>query len=176
MKKLVLLAMAMALAGCNRSSGDAGGGFVMAEPTDFTPAQKAAIQATFPAPYNTADLTLGEKTFGKCRSCHTMAPGASDMVGPNLYGVFGRRSGAKPGYPYTDAMIAHNTVWDFDTLDTYLTSPQTVVKGTRMSFPGIQDATQRHALIAYLKLENSPPPAEASTSASDTASSPAAKP
>ncbi len=166
MKKLLFLAMVLTLTGCNRSGGDAGGGFVMADPTDFTPAQKTAIQATFPAPYNTADLADGEKTFGKCRSCHTMAKGAPDMVGPNLYGVFGRKSGTKPGYPYTDAMIAHDTVWDFDTLDTYLTSPQTVVKGTRMSFPGIPDATKRHNLIAYLKLENSTPPAPASASAS----------
>lgn len=175
MKRLVMLALVLAVTGCNRSTdaatNDAPAG--MADPIPFTDAQKAAIQATFPAPYNTADLAAGEKQFGKCRSCHMLAPGAMDMTGPNLYGVFGRKSGTKPGYAYSDAMTAHNTVWDFDSLNTYLASPQTVVKGTKMGFMGIQGDTDRRNLIAYLKLENSPLPAaeSASDEASDSASS-----
>ncbi len=165
MKKLALVCV-LVLAGCNRPGGSDGGDMAMADPIIHTPAEAAAIQAAFPAPYNTADLAAGEKQFGKCRSCHMLAPGAMDMTGPNLYGVFGRKSGTKPGYPFSDAMIAHNTVWDFDTLDTYLTSPQTVVKGTKMGFMGIQDAADRRNLIAYLKLENTPVQAAASDSAS----------
>ncbi len=165
MKRLALV-MVLALAGCNRAAGTDGGEMVMADPIVHSPAEAAAIQATFPAPYNTADLAAGEKQFGKCRSCHMLAPGAMDMTGPNLYGVFGRTSGTKPGYPFSDAMIAHKTVWDFATLDTYLTSPQTVVKGTKMGFMGIADATDRRNLIAYLKLENTPVQAASSDSAS----------
>lgn len=165
MKRLALM-MVLALAGCNRGASGDGGDMAMADPVVHSPAEAAAIQATFPAPYNTADLAAGEKQFNKCRSCHMMAPGAMDMTGPNLYGVFGRVSGTKPGYPYSDAMIAHKTVWDFDSLNTYLTSPQTVVKGTKMGFLGIQDEADRRNLIAYLKLENTPVSAAASDSAS----------
>lgn len=171
MKRLAVLAIVLVMAGCNRAADNDGGqSVVMADPIVHAPAEAAAIQATFPAPYNTADLTAGEKQFGKCRSCHMLAPGAMDMTGPNLYGVFGRKSGTKPGYPYSDAMIAHNTVWDFDTLDTYLTSPQTVVKGTKMGFMGIQNEADRHNLIAYLKLENTPVQAAASSDSTSAAS------
>jgi len=139
-----------------------------AEPPEFTAAQKAKIVATFPAPYNTADLDAGEKQFNKCRSCHTITAGKMNMTGPHLYGVFGRHAATAEGYTYSDAMKAHNVVWDFDTLDVYLKSPQTVVKGTKMGFMGIQNDTDRHNLIAYLKAETTPGLAD---SAGGTASS-----
>ena len=147
--------MLLALAACHKADTAEGDDGIMAAPADYTPAQKAFIAASFPAPYATADLVDGEKQFGKCRSCHTIAASQAVMVGPPLYGVFGRKSGTFPGYPYSDAMVAHNTVWDFDTLDIYLTSPQTVVKGTKMGFGGFHDDDKaRRDLIAYLKLED----------------------
>ena len=160
------------LAACNRgasSSADDGQTMTMAVPKEYTPAEKAAIQATFPAPYNTADLAAGEKQFNKCRACHTITPDGMNMTGPHLYGVFGRHSATATGYSYSDAMLAHNVTWDFNTLDTYLKAPQQVVKGTKMGFMGIADDTDRHNLIAYLKLETSPAPvADAAASASES--------
>jgi cytochrome c len=41
-------------------------------------------------------------------------------------------------------------VWDAATLDTYLANPRTVVPGTKMSFAGLPDATDRANVIAYL--------------------------
>ncbi|MCA1934681.1 MAG: cytochrome c family protein [Asticcacaulis sp.] len=119
-------------------------------------AENAAKLATLPAPYNTADLKAGEKAWTKCRSCHTLVEGGANMVGPNLYGVFGRKSGSKADYQYSDAMKGHNAVWDFATLDDYITHPQTTVPGTKMGFMGLKDETERHNLIAYLKVETSP--------------------
>ena len=171
MKTIWLAALAVvSLAGCNRAADNDGGQtMVMAEPVEYTLAEKTAIQATFPAPYNTADLAEGGKQFMKCRACHTITSNKMNMTGPHLYGVFGRKSGTEPGYTYTDAMTAHNTVWDFDSLNTYLASPQTVVKGTKMSFPGIQDEAKRQDLIAYLKLETTPHDAASADSASASA-------
>jgi cytochrome c len=137
-----------------------------AEPPEFTAAQKAQILATFPAPYNTADLDAGEKQFNKCRSCHTITAGKMNMTGPHLYGVFGRHAATAEGYTYSDAMKAHNVVWDFDTLNIYLKSPQSVVPGTKMGFMGIQNDTDRRNLIAYLKAETTPGLAGADASAS----------
>lgn len=119
-------------------------------------AETAALLATLPAPYNAADLKAGEKAWNKCRSCHTLIDGGIDMVGPNLHGVFGRRSGTKPGYQYSDAMKAHDAVWDYATLDDYLGHPQQTVKGTKMGFLGLKDETERRNLIAYLKVETTP--------------------
>jgi cytochrome c len=152
------MALAAGLAACNQAPGgeDSAEAIAQSVPVDFTPAEKAAIQATFPAPYNTADLAAGEKQFNKCRACHTISPSKMNMTGPHLYGVFGRHAATAEGYTYSDAMQAHNVVWDFNTLDEYLTSPQTVVKGTKMGFMGIPKDEDRRNLIAYLKLETTP--------------------
>ena len=173
MKSAILLvlsaACALPLSACHKASSDAGADMQMAEPPEFTAAQKTAILATFPAPFNAADLDAGEKQFNKCRSCHTITADKMNMTGPHLYGVFGRHSASVADYPYSDAMKAHNVVWDFDTLDIYLKSPQTVVGGTKMGFMGIDNDPDRHNLIASLKAETTPAPAAPSAGA--TASS-----
>jgi len=175
LKTICLLAAAgLILTGCERKAdNDDGVDIAIAAPHEYTAAEKTAIQATFPAPYNTADLADGEAQFNKCRSCHTIGPDKMNVVGPHLYGVFGRKSGTEPGYSFTPAMTAHNVVWDFDTLDAYLTAPQAVVKGTKMTYQGIKDDTQRHNLIAWMKLVSTPyvAPAAASAEASDAVSS-----
>ena len=120
---------------------------VMAEPKDYTPAERTAIQATFPAPFNTADLAAGEKQFNKCRACHTITPDGMNMSGPHLFGVFGRKAATAAGYPYSDAMRKYAVVWDYETLDIFLKAPQATVKGTKMGFAGIQDADKRHLAL-----------------------------
>jgi cytochrome c len=120
-------------------------------------ATKLALLKTLPSPYNQADLVAGAKVWNKCRSCHTLIEGGIDMVGPNLYGVFGRKSGTKIGYTYSEAMKNHNAVWDYQNLDVYLTKPQAAVPGTKMGFVGLKDETERHNLIAYLKVETTKP-------------------
>jgi len=169
MKAILFLAAGLALTGCGqKADNDDAPDMAVATPHVYTDAEKTAIQATFPAPYNTADLAAGEKQFTKCRACHTVGPDRMNLVGPHLYGVFGRKSGTESGYTFSEAMTAHNAVWDFDTLDAYIAAPQTVVKGTKMSYQGIKDETDRHNLIAYLKLETTPyaPTATASEAAS----------
>ena len=162
----VAIAALLILGACHKASSSSGADAAFAEPPEFTATQKAQILATFPAPYNTADLDAGEKQFNKCRSCHTITADKSNMTGPHLYGVFGRHSATAEGYTYSDAMKAHNVTWDFDTLDVYLKSPQTVVAGTKMGFTGIENDTDRHNLIAYLKAETTPPIAVSTVSAS----------
>jgi cytochrome c len=155
----LLLATTLALSACNQprtADNDGGQDISVAAPHDYSDAEKAAIQATFPAPYNTADLVAGEKLYNKCRSCHTITPDKMNLTGPHLYGLFGRKSGTEPGYTFTEAMTAHNVIWDFDTLDAYITAPQAVVKGTKMGYQGVKNETERHNLLAYLKLETTP--------------------
>jgi cytochrome c len=64
-------------------------------PTD---AQKKAILATLPVAYQGADLDNGQAKFALCQSCHTVGKGEAPMVGPNLWGVFGRKAGSAPGF------------------------------------------------------------------------------
>ena len=119
-------------------------------PTD---AEKQALLASFPAPYNTADVANGQAKFALCQSCHTIAPGGANMTGPNLHGVFGKASASNPDFKYSDALKAAGWVWDADKLNQWLEKPQTFLPGTKMSFAGLNDAKDRVDLIAWLMVE-----------------------
>lgn len=119
-------------------------------PTDE---EKQKILASLPAPYNAADLANGEAKFGLCRSCHTITPGGANMTGPNLHGVFGRKAGEVEGYKYSEAVEDSHIVWDANHLDQWLAKPQTYLPGTKMSFAGLKDETDRRDLIAFLMVE-----------------------
>ena len=86
--------------------------------------------------------------------CHGFEKGGAHGIGPNLWGVLGRRIAGAEGYRYSKAMTAYGrsgVVWGMDTLDVYLEAPRKVVKGTKMSFPGLKKAQDRADVIAYLK-------------------------
>lgn len=102
------------------------------------------------SPTHAADVEAGKKVFGKCATCHSTDPGVT-RVGPSLFGVVGRKAGTEPGYQYSTAMKDYGVTWEPKTLDTYLVAPMQVVKGTKMTFPGLKDETDRANVIAYLE-------------------------
>ncbi|HEX7759907.1 MAG TPA: cytochrome c family protein [Caulobacteraceae bacterium] len=123
----------------------------------LTDAQKKAALADLPAAYQTADLDDGQAKFALCKSCHTAIEGGGDMVGPNLYGVFGRKAGTKAGYTYSDPLKASGITWDADKISAWITKPAALVPGTKMTYVGMEDAQSRTNLIAYLKTITTPP-------------------
>lgn len=125
----------------------------VAAPAPLSDADKAALLATLPAPYNVADLENGRRAFARCRSCHTITPGGPNMTGPNLHGVFGRPAGALDKYSYSHAMREAGFVWDADKLDHWLQNPRTFLPGNKMTFAGLPNATDRRDVIAFLKVE-----------------------
>jgi cytochrome c len=48
-------------------------------------------------------------------------------------------------------MKAHGGHWDYLALNTFLTSPATTVRGTKMGFAGLHNTEDRVAAIAYLR-------------------------
>ena len=92
----------------------------------------------------------GEQLFARCGMCHSNAKGDGNKIGPNLFGVVGRKAGTAPQFSYSPAMKSAGFVWTNDKLDAWITSPATVVPNNKMMFAGIPSATQRADLIAYL--------------------------
>ncbi len=167
LRSATVLLTAAVLASCSEGAAPAPAAKGPSRP-EPTAAEKAAILASLPAPYNAADLDNGRRAFARCRSCHTLNEGGSNMTGPNLWGVFGRTAGTHPGYNYSAPVKAAGFVWDAEKLDHWLQNPRDFLPGNKMTFPGLEDATDRRDVIAYLKVETGyapPTPAEAPPSA-----------
>lgn len=96
------------------------------------------------------DPAAGKSMFSRCAACHNAAKGGPNMIGPNLFGLVGRKAGSVANFSYSNAMKTSGIAWTPDKLDAYLTHPAQVVPGNRMAFAGIADAKQRADLIAYL--------------------------
>lgn len=102
------------------------------------------------SPARAADPAAGKSVFNSyCSICHSPQSG-KNMVGPSLFGVVGRQTGAVPGYHYSPANQNAHLTWDEATLDKYLKDPRSVVPGTTMTYGGLKDDTKRADLIAYL--------------------------
>jgi cytochrome c len=101
-----------------------------------------------------AAVSQGHELFqSHCAVCHAIATNTKEKSGPNLHGVLGRKVGAQPGFPYSEAMRNAGFTWDAASLDRYLQNPQETLPGNKMGFTGIPIADNRTALIAYLQDE-----------------------
>lgn len=98
----------------------------------------------------TGDASKGQTLFARCGVCHTAARGAANRIGPNLFGVVGRKAGTLVGYSYSSAMTRSGITWSADTLAHYLMGPASVVPGTKMTFAGLQSPQQADDMTAYL--------------------------
>jgi cytochrome c len=114
----------------------------------------AAGHALVLAPARAQERDEGARVFQKCYSCHSLDPKETNLSGPNLAGVIGRRAAALPGFEYSPAMRkagAAGLVWTEEALERYLADPLEMIDGTTMSFPGLRDAAERRAVIGYLR-------------------------
>ena len=86
-----------------------------------------------------------------CLSCHAIQPGEPELEGPTLWGVVGRRIGGAPDYVYSDALRSQQGVWDRETLDRFLASPQQFAPGVNMTFGGVKNAADRKVVLDFLE-------------------------
>ena len=72
-------------------------------------------------------------------------------MGPNLHGIFSRKAGELADFRYSPALRRSEIVWTPETLDQYITDPQSFVPTNRMPYAGMASANDRADLIAYLQ-------------------------
>lgn len=121
--------------------------------TLFSAAALLALATTgpFALALRQGDPARGEKIYGRCFACHAID---RDRTGPRHAGLFGRRAGSVPDFPYSPALKkagANGLVWNDETLDKFLQSPTKFIPGTRMTYAGVPNDQERADLLAYLK-------------------------
>jgi cytochrome c len=99
-----------------------------------------------------ADIAKGQAAFVRqCAICHTIDKGGENRLGPNLFGVVGRRAGAVPDFKYTNAFRTTATFeWTEGLLGPWIALPAVMVPGTAMGvFPGVSDR-DKDDIVAYI--------------------------
>jgi len=110
-----------------------------------------------------ASVQQGASIAKECELCHNLGKGQGAKIGPDLYGIVGRKVASEPGFNYSSALKdspvakSGDGTWTFDKLDTWLTNPRADVPGTLMTFAGISNEHQRAEVIAYLNSNSDKP-------------------
>jgi cytochrome c len=109
----------------------------------------AAVLASLTfGPVYAADAEHGKALFAACLVCHTEKP---EALGPSLKGIVGRKSASLEDFRYSNPMKRANLTWDEANLREYIANPQAKVKGNRMPFGGLSNATDPDDVVEYLK-------------------------
>jgi cytochrome c len=116
------------------------------DPADDVPAEEEVPFAELLA---AADPGAGQGLWRQCQACHRLD--GTDGTGPHLDGVVDRPKAAVAGFSYSNAALAQQgDAWTPENLSAFLASPRDYMPGTRMSYNGMRNATDRAHLIAYL--------------------------
>jgi cytochrome c len=116
------------------------------------------------------DAARGEKVFAtKCKACHTLEEGGANKVGPNLFGVIGRRAGSASFGRYSPAMIAAGKlgmIWDEGNFSRFAVDPNAFLVGaTNMAgarsaktfkLPNPQDVADVYAYLSQISPKGTP--------------------
>jgi cytochrome c len=96
------------------------------------------------------DAAAGKTSFNKCMACHRIGEGAKNLVGPELNGLDGRKSGTVEGYSYSDANKNSGITWNEAEFKDYIKDPRAKVPGTKMIFAGVKNEKEVNDLWAYV--------------------------
>ncbi|HTC83470.1 MAG TPA: c-type cytochrome [Rhizomicrobium sp.] len=97
------------------------------------------------------DAKAGVAVFKRCAICHTSDKGGGDGLGPNLFGIAGRKAATRPGFAYSGPLQKAGIIWNEANLTRWVASPARMVPGTKMAFAGITSKKQQADVVAYLQ-------------------------
>ena len=118
--------------------------------TRLTLSLVAVLGLAAPLAHASGDPGHGQQVYQEeCADCHSVTAG-KNKKGPSLFGVVGRPSASIAEFKYSDAMKGANRTWTAETLDQYLQAPKKAVVGAKMKYDGLDDATARADIIAFL--------------------------
>src|ERR1043165_9337287 len=90
----------------------------------------AVLASSAVAAQAAGDSKAGAAIFKRCAVCHTTDKGGGDGLGPNLFGITGRKAASRPGFAYSGPLQKSGLVWNEANLTKWVASPARVVRGT----------------------------------------------
>ena len=127
------------------------------EPARSSDEAKAESSVEISSLLSLGDVTHGEKVFKKCAACHSINKDGKNKIGPKLYNVVGKATGATSDYKYSKALISYNKTWTFEELNSFLIKPAKWIKGNKMGFAGLKNDKDRASVILYLNQNSDNP-------------------
>ncbi len=127
------------------------------EPARSSSEAKAESSVEISSLLSLGDVTHGEKVFKKCAACHSINKDGKNKIGPKLYNVVGKATGATSDYKYSKALISYSKTWTFEELNGFLIKPAKWIKGNKMGFAGLKNDKDRASVILYLNQNSDNP-------------------
>lgn len=150
----VLATSMMIVAGCGKETEETGSeSGAVPLPSAATLGEQVVLTAEEyleAEPFAGANRRRGEQQAQICKACHSLDNGGPNMIGPALYGFFGREVGTSSEFGYSPVMRNANFVWTPEALNAWLAQPGRFLPGNRMTFAGVFQQGDRNDLIAYL--------------------------
>ena len=103
------------------------------------------------------DVAKGKLVFKRCAICHKVEKDAGNGVGPNLFGIVGRKSASVEGFNYSGALKKAHITWTEKNLAKWIAGPAKMVPGNKMAFGGLPSVKDRLDLIAFLRMQADTP-------------------
>lgn len=93
----------------------------------------------------------GRQLFLPCTACHVARPYPGNSIGPNLYGVVGRKIASAPDFDYSQYLLEREGIWTPQNINRYLIERKGVTQGIHYAHMALNTQQKRSDIIAYLK-------------------------
>jgi len=101
-----------------------------------------------------ADYAKGRTAFQqRCSACHTLAADSSNLLGPNLWQMMGRKAGSMEGFAFSAAMNESGVTWTPASLLAFISDPDNFIPDNRMMIPEPVPEADRIPMLSFIMLE-----------------------